>query len=341
MILVTGATGLLGSHLLVELSKTNQSIRALYRRSEGIKKVEQLFQFYFPASFSEKLASIEWFSCDIEDVCAVEDAMENISVVYHCAALVSFRRRDYGKMVRVNRRGTENLVNLSLEKKVSHFCYVSSTAAVGKPDNTANLIVKETNKWEENEQTSGYALSKHLAEKEVWRGIEEGLNAVIVNPSVILGAGDWDESSLTIFRTVNHNLKFYTPGANAVVDARDVANIMVELVNKSIFNERFLLIGENLSFLNLLGKIARRLGKKTPSFSTPRFFAEVAWRAASLFALFTRKAPTLTKETVNSAYSTTRYDSDKIKSALNCTFFTADEAIDNTVKFHEFKKSNN
>lgn len=341
MILVTGATGLLGSHVLVELSKTNQSIRALYRRPEGIKKVEKLFQFYFPESFTEKFASIEWFSCDIEDVCTVEAAMENISIVYHCAALVSFRRRDYGKMVRINRRGTENLVNLSLEKKVTHFCHVSSTAAVGKPDNAANLIVKETNKWEENSHTSGYALSKHLAEKEVWRGVEEGLNAVIVNPSVILGAGNWEESSLTIFRTINHNLKFYTLGANAVVDARDVAKIMVELVNKSVYNERFLLIGENLSFLDLLSKIAIRLGKKPPSFSTPRFFAEVAWRILSLLSIFTRKAPTLTRETVNSAYSTTRYDSEKIKKELNYTFFTSDEMIDNAVKFHEFIKSNN
>lgn len=333
MILVTGATGLLGSHVLVELLKTNQVVRALYRNGSKIKKVEKLIQYYFPDVYLQKIELIEWVACDIEDICALELAFVDVDYIYHCAAMVSFRRRDFSKMVRINRRGTENLVNLALEKKINHFCHVSSTAAVGKPEKAKSEIVKESNKWEENAATSGYGITKHLAEKEVWRGIEEGLNAVIVNPCVILGPGSWNESSLKIFRTVSKGLKFYTPGSNAVVDARDVARIMVELINKKVKNERYLLIGENLSFSSLLGKIATQLGKKPPTINTPRFLAEIVWRFTSFVTLFTQKTATLTKETVQSSYTHTAYSNEKIKSTLNVEFHAVDETIENALGF--------
>lgn len=332
-ILVTGATGLLGSHVLVELLKTNQNIRALYRNPEKIKKTEKIIQYYFPQNYVEKNNNIEWFKADILDIYALEKAFENIAIVYHCAAMVSFRRRDFSKMVQINRFGTENMVNFALSNNVNHFCHVSSTAAVGKPEKIQEKIVQETNKWEENAGTSGYGITKHLAEKEVWRGIEEGLNAVIVNPCVLFGPGNWNESSLTIFRTVAKGLRFYTPGANAVVDARDVAEIMVALVNKNVKNERFLLIGENLRFYDLLGKIALRLGKKPPTMQTPRFFAAIVWRLAAIISLVTSKKSSLTKETVHSAYSHTSYSNGKIVQELNFKFKTVDEAIDNVVNF--------
>jgi nucleoside-diphosphate-sugar epimerase len=334
MILVTGATGLLGTHILAELLQTEMKIRALYRDASKISLAEKIINYYYPNNYTQKIKQIEWFKCDIEDIPTLEKAFENIHKVVHCAATVSFRRRDFSKMIQVNRKGTENMVNCALNSNVEHFCHVSSTAAVGKKDKKTTDVVQESNKWDFNDLVSGYGISKYLAEKEVWRGIEEGLKAVIVNPCVLIGPGNWNESSLSIFRTVKKGLHFYAPGANAVVDARDVATIILLLQEKKCINQRFLLIGENLYFRELINKIAFQLGKKPPHFHTPRFLAEIAWRFNSLKSLFTRKSATLTKETVRSAYSRTVYSNDKIKSELNFVFRTADEAIKNTVSFN-------
>lgn len=340
MILVTGATGLLGSHVLVELIQAGYTkIRALYRNEERIEEVKELFQYYFHREFVAKWRAIEWFQGDILDIPKMEEAMKDVTYVYHCAALVSFHRRDFNQLVKVNRLGTENMVNLALEHKVQHFCHVSSTAAIGKKG-SFNGEISEENKWEADAETSGYAHSKWMAEKEVWRGMEEGLNAVIVNPSVIIGPGNWDESSLTIFRTVSKGLRFYTPGANATVDARDVAKIMLQLVDASVTSERFLCIGSNQTFKELLSKIALRMGKKQPNIAAPRFLGELTWRVALLLAFLRGKKASLTKESVQSAYSTLAYSNEKIKNQLHFSFHNLGESIDNAVFYKEWQAKN-
>lgn len=329
MILITGGTGLLGSHLVYELARQGFKIRAIYRNVARIKSVEKVFQYYSPNDYLELLNLIEWVKGDILDINSLEDAMAGISQVYHCAGLVSFARRDFDKLIKINRVGTANVVNVCLAFGVEKIAYVSSTAAIGGANNST---ISENTKWEMSSETSGYSISKYSAEKEVWRGVEEGLDCVIVNPSVIFGAGNWEESSLTIFRTVNNGLKFYTRGKNGFVDARDVAEIMVQLMQSDVKNERFLCVGASVSFQTLLTKIALHLGKKPPSINTPAWLVGCAWRIAWFVSKWKGTNPTLTKDSARSSFNVKTYDSTKVQIALSRQFRDLDDTVENTIK---------
>lgn len=331
MILVTGGTGLLGSNLLFALSEQEEQVRSIYRNPQHLTKVEQLFKHLDPEKGATRFRKIEWADCDILDVVRLQEVMKGCSLVYHCAALVSYRRRDFIRMMKINGEGTANMVNIALEEKVERFCYVSSTAAVGKTFDKVQYHVVETNKWTQDKRTSGYAISKYTAEKEVWRGIEEGLPAIIINPSVIFGPGHWDDSSLTIFRTLVKGLKFYTSGSNAFVDVRDVVTVMQKMANSKITAQRYLCTGTNLSFYELFKLIAIELGVKAPSWKAGKLLSAIAWRLDSLIAVFTGKQ-TLTKESVQSAQSKVIYDSSKIRQSFDFNFTPIEETIANTVK---------
>jgi nucleoside-diphosphate-sugar epimerase len=328
MILVTGATGLLGSHLIYRLALEQNEIRALYRDKTRIEQVKSLFRYYSPDNYESLFSKIKWIQGDILEIVSLEDAMQGIKTVYHCAGMVSFEKKHFSQMIKINREGTANVVNTCLEFGVEKLCYVSSTSAIGGQDNT--LTTEET-KWKQSPNTSGYSISKYSAEKEVWRGIEEGLDCVIVNPSVIFGAGNWDESSLTIFRTVASGLRFYTKGQNGFVDARDVADIMVRLTGSSIKNERFLCVGQNVRFDELLTKIAIRLGKKPPTINTPKWLMGLTWRFSWMLSKFRGKNAAVTRASARTAFSVMEYDNSKIKKALSFEFRSLDEMIENSV----------
>jgi nucleoside-diphosphate-sugar epimerase len=259
--------------------------------------------------------------------------MQGHEIVYHCAATVSFARRDFSKMIKVNRYGTANVVNICLNQGVKKLCYVSSTAAVGNKDIPEDELVTEEGKWILTDETRGYAISKYSAEKEVWRGIEEGLDAVIVNPSVVLGAGEWTESSLVILNTVRKGLKFYAPGSNAFVDARDVAKIMVSLVEKNITNERFLCIGENATFFKVLTLAAKALGKNPPKYKVNPVIIGIAWRLSVFWSVITFSSPSLTKSSAESAFKNIRFSAAKVKKTLDYSFYNLEEMIENAVKY--------
>lgn len=329
MILVTGGTGLLGSHLLYQLSLEGQPIRALYRHEDRIKNVEKLFHYYNPEKSKALFSTIEWVRGDILDIISLEESFQDVTVVYHCAALVSFAKRDFYQLMKTNREGTANIVNTCLDFGVKKLCYVSSTASIGGENFTT---VTEKTKWELTPETSGYSISKYSAEKEVWRGVEEGLDCIIVNPSVLFGAGNWDESSLTIFRTIQNGLRFYTSGSNAFVDARDVAEIMVRLTNSDTKNQRYLCVGENISFKDVFEKIAVKLGKRPAYINTPKWLIGLTWRLAWFFSLFTGKSAAITRESARSAFNVKEYSSAKIKTHLLFNFRSLDDTIENTIQ---------
>lgn len=327
MILVTGGTGLVGSHLLAELTNSQTSVRAIYRSKEKILKVKELFDFYnLPSSHFDK---IEWVKGDILDVISLYDAMRNIEQVYHCAALVSYVPGDFQQLIKINREGTTNVVNCALDSKVKKFGFISSTAAIGGIEN--ELVTEET-KWKSSTKASGYAISKYGAEREVWRGKEEGLDVVIVNPSIIIGPWSWDESSMKIFRTVNNGLKFYTPGTNAFVDVRDIVSIITQLMESSDTGQRYLCISENMSFKDYTSEIARQLDKKAPSISTPSWLMGLTWRVAKIYSWLSRSKPTITRETARSSFQLMTYSNSKVKAKLNYEFIPVKEAIANAVK---------
>ena len=328
MVKVIGGTGLVGSHLLCELAKTDNEIHASYRTKSKIDLVRKVFDFYFDEDSEVNWSKVKWHPVNLNDIVSLENFLTKEDEVYHCAALVSFSRRDFNTLMKINREGTTNVVNVCLDKGVKKLCYVSSTAAITGGNESYG---SEASKWKKSDDTSAYAISKYGAEREVWRGIEEGLSAVIVNPFVILGAGDWNESSLTILRQIEKGLSFYPPGGNAIVDARDIASCMVRLTRSEINGERYLLVGENTSFKNLFDKIALRMGKKKPKRPVGRFVLTIARILMGFWSFIQGKKSPMNKDTVISSLRTIVYSNDKIISELNCKFKTLEETIDNAV----------
>lgn len=331
MIFVTGGTGLLGSQLLVDLAKKHQKITATYRNAAKISIVEKLFSFYFPDNAKEYFNRIKWVQCDLQDIPLLEIVMKNHTEIYHCAGFVSFDRRDFNKLIQVNRIGTTNIVNCALHHKVEKFCYVSSTSAVGKKDIPSETEITEEGKWVKTEETSAYAISKYNGEKEVCRGIHEGLNAVIVNPGMILGIGDWSTSSIAIFGLIKKGMPFYTPGKYSYVDARDVSEIMIRLMEGNKFGERYICVSEHLTFQELFSEIALRLNKKPPKLLLPKTLMKLVYYLSSIGNGFLFRRSRLTLSTVQSAYETSIYSSQKIKEELAYSFFSIEETIQHVI----------
>ncbi len=311
MILITGATGLVGSHLLKELSKNNASVIALYNKTK-------------PGANIEKLAT--WKQVDILDIVALEDVMQDIKQVYHCAAMVSFNAKDKNQIHHLNIEGTKNVVNACLNNGIEKLVHVSSVATLDR-FNKGELITEKMNGNNSNEN-SEYAKSKLASEMEVWRAIGEGLNAVIVNPSIILGAANWDNSSTAIFKNCYNEFPWYTNGSNGFVDVQDVVKAMIALMSSDITNERFILNGWNLSYKELFDAIAKQFNKKQPTKLATPFLASIAWRVEKVKSLFTGKNPLLTKETAASAQKNIAYNNSKLIKALpGFTFNTFENTV--------------
>ncbi|MDC0584114.1 NAD-dependent epimerase/dehydratase family protein [Bacteroidales bacterium] len=324
MILVTGGTGLLGAHLLHKIVSEGKSVRAIYRNEAKLQHVLKIFS-YHSSQAQILFDKIEWVKCDVLDKYTLSMQFADIDEVYHCAAHVSFNPREKEEILSVNINGTENMVDLSLENRINKFCFVSSIASLGKKDKGE---VDEECYLQTLKGKSDYAVSKFRAEMEVWRGIEEGLNAIIVNPSIILGAGDWVSDSSLFFSMVNNGLKFYTKGENGFVDVLDVVNAMILLMDSDIVNERFILNGENISYQKLFGDIAKNINKPTPSLSLSEWLGMLACRIEKVRATLMRSSPRITKDSMQSGFSYAAYSNEKIKHKIGFTF----SPIESTIK---------
>ncbi|GAB2703826.1 NAD-dependent epimerase/dehydratase family protein [Mucilaginibacter koreensis] len=306
MILVTGATGFLGSELARQLAQTGERIRCIKRSSSVI-----------PDLLKPYAGLIEWADADLLDVFALEDAFEGITQVYHCAAWVSFKQADKNPMIKTNVEGTANIVNLCLQFGC-RLVHVSSIAAIGQSKH--GEMITENHHLEETPVNNVYAISKLESEMEVWRGIAEGLDAVIVNPSVIIGANAGTDGSGQIFETVRKGLKFYTRGACGLVDVEDVAKSMILLMQGDITAERFIVNAENWPFRQLTTTIAECFGIKPPATEAKPWMLELAWRASALVGTLTGKAPSLDKIAAQSASVVQNYSNTKLVQATGMEF---------------------
>jgi len=316
MILVTGGTGFLGSYIIKQLVEKGYAVRAL-RRSNKVPG------WIGAAVF----AKVEWVEGDVLDVVSLEDAMEGVDVVIHSAAIVSFAKKDRKAMYQTNVDGTANVVNIALEKNVRRLVHISSVAALGRTAGGGH--VNEEKKWEESKVNTHYAKSKYKAEIEVWRGVSEGLDAVILNPSTILGYGDWHTSSCAIFKKIYDGFHWYTSGINGFVDVEDVAKAAILLMESAISEQRFVVNGDNWSFQKLQDTMADGFNKKRPSKKATPFLMSVAWRMEKLKSMFTGKNPLLSKESSRVAQSQTYFDNDKLLQALPDFSFTP---LEETIK---------
>jgi len=297
MVLVTGGSGFLGRHLVRQLAASGQEVRALYHRNA-------------PSADMHSLPGVVWQQCDLLDVFDVEEAMAGITDIYHCAAIVSFSPAMAETMLHFNPESTANIVNEAITHDIRKLVYVSSVAALGR--NSEAKEVTEEQEWGESSYSSAYGLSKYLAETEVWRGVGEGLNATIINPSVILGAGDWHTGSPQLITLADKEFPFYTNGINGWVDVHDVVRIMVQLMNSDITAERFIVSGGNHSYREVFNLMADALGKKQPSFRAGPFITSMAWRIGALLHRITGKSPVITRETARTAQSIVHYNNSKL-----------------------------
>ena len=262
MILVTGGTGLVGAHLLLTLVNNGEKVRAIHRVSSDLDAVKNVFS-YDTCETQTLFNKIEWIIADITDVTTLEAAFKNIEYVYHCAAFISFNPRHYSVLKKVNIEGTANVVNFCLTEGVKKLCYVSSIATLGKT--TDESFSTEETEFKPEEKNSVYAITKHEAEMQVWRGTQEGLDAIIVHPGVIIGEGIWNSASGGIFRTISKGLRYFTPGGVSIVDVKDVVKVMINLISSPIKNEAYILVAKNIYFKELLTKISDGLNKKPPN----------------------------------------------------------------------------
>ena len=316
MVLITGATGLVGSHLAIHLLENDENVRAIYRNQKSISKTKSLFELYKKNHLFDK---IEWIQADINDIPTLEIAFENTEFVYHCAALVSFDPKDEEKLRKINIEGTANIVNFCLAKSVKKLCYVSSIAAFGDLLDHEKFI-NEATEWNPEKTHSDYAISKYGAEIEVFRAYQEGLNVVIVNPGVILGAGFFESGSGEIFTKVKNGLSFYTKGSTGFVAVDDVVKIMFRLMKSEINGERFALISENCTYQFLLETIAEALKVKKPSRKISKFITNTAWRIDWILSNIFPQKRKLSRDLANSLHSNDNYSNEKIKQTLNFEF---------------------
>lgn len=329
MILVTGGTGLVGSHLLYHLAQKNEYIRAVYRSEESLQKVKKVFSYYTSETDS-LISKIDWQKADITDIPSMIPVFEEVTHVYHCAAFISFDSADYREMRKVNIHGTAIIANLAIDAKVQKFCYVSSIAAVG--DDPKKTIADEQNEWAGNEKNHGYAITKYGGEMEVWRASQEGIDVVIVNPGVILGSGFWDSGSGKLFSNIHKGFKYYTLGTTGFVGVQDVVTAMIGLMESDVKNERFILVAENKSFADVLFKIADEFGKKRPSKLVKPWASELFWRVEWLISKLTFRRPRMNKHSAKSLHSETKYSSEKIQKALDFQFEKIDAVIEKVCK---------
>nr|NQU91553.1 NAD-dependent epimerase/dehydratase family protein [Bacteroidota bacterium] len=328
MILVTGSTGFLGAHLLYELICKGLRVKALYRKGSDIDFVRKTFSRYC-TDFTKKFEPIQWIEGDIMDLYSLQEALEGIDKVYHTAGKVSYNATDKDVLLRVNQLGTQNLVNACLDAKVKKLCHVSSVSALGRSEQGETIT--ELHLWKTSRINSYYAISKYGAEREVWRGVAEGLDAVIVNPSVIIGPGNWKSGSAKMFSTIYKWMPFYTPGTNGYVDVRDVAAIMVKLMESDIKNERFIVSSEDIPYRQLIWMIAQNLERGKPFIRLPKILAEIGWRLEYLKRIVGID-PTFTREIVRSAFNKFYYDNQKAVKALDFEYTPIEESIKNTAR---------
>ncbi|WP_108245912.1 NAD-dependent epimerase/dehydratase family protein [Muricauda brasiliensis] len=324
MILVTGGTGLIGSHLLFRLISNGNNVRSNYRTQASIEKVRKVFGYYTdnPSALVEK---IDWVQADITELGGLDKLFDGIEQVYHCAALISFDPKDFKLLERTNVEGTANMVNLSIKNGVKKLCYVSSIAAIG-----ASVKQKETteeNEWNEARATV-YGITKYEAELEVWRGSQEGLDIVVVNPGVVIGPGFWKSGSGSFFTYASKGKNYYIPGGTGFVTVTDVVNAMTLLMDSNIRTEGYILVNQNMTYKELFEKIAPNLGVSPPTKKVSKFMIECFWRWDWVRSNIFGKRRKLSKAVAKGLFNKEDYSSEKIKSVLDFEFEDLDKAIE-------------
>ncbi|NAW50247.1 NAD-dependent epimerase/dehydratase family protein [Elizabethkingia argentiflava] len=336
MILVTGATGILGRMIVLELLKRGFDVKATKRPSSDIEEVKHSYDAYTDRT-EEFFNKIQWVDVDFDDVYGLEYILKEVTEVYHCAAMVSFNPKSRKALFHTNVEGTKNLLYACESSKVKKFCFISSIAVLDGFNENGEQ--DEDSDFKPVLDHSIYAESKHFSEMEVWRAFFEGLNTVIVNPGVIIGSGNWQRSSGQLFRTLER-VPYTFSGSSAYVDVRDVANIAVDLMKNNIFGERFLAVAENCTFREVATQVRSRLG-----LSVPKVIPDRLLQCMGIFSILGFLFPALkllNKVNIQALVSSSKISNKKIKDRLGYQFIPVKESInfhmDNYIKDKNLKR---
>lgn len=330
MILVTGATGLVGSHLLAQLLPKEEELRATYRSKSRKEETENFLNGLLKGHAHKLLSKIEWVQADITDIPALSTAFEGVTQVYHCAGMISYAVGDEQKLRKINIEGTANVVNIALANGVKKMCHVSSVAALGSE--IRQKPITESSQRNNEAEHSNYSISKFGAEMEVWRASQEGLPVVLVNPGIIIGPGNWKTGSGQLFSRVDRGLRYYPRMQTGFVAVEDVVKAMIQLMKSPIKNEGYILVAENLSFKYVLDHIAEILKKPAPQKPLQQWMIALGWVFQSVgHGLFGTKKE-ITREAITGVFKQTTYNHKKLESALDFEFMPIDEAIRKTGK---------
>lgn len=320
MILVTGATGLIGAHLTAHLLLQNKEVIALKRPNSKTENIKEILSFYTP-EYLTLFNKIRFVDGDVTDIFSILDALEGVNEVYHCAGMVSFEEKKIKELLHVNEFGTANMVNACLEKDIKQFCHVSSVATM--PNHDKKPLIDETVFWKSSPENGAYAISKYNAEREVWRGNEEGLAVCIVNPSVVIGAGCWGQSSTKMLDECYKGTSFYTQGSTGFVDVRDVAKSMIALMEQKVIGKRFVVSGENKKFKEVVDLLHAEFGKKLPRFEAGKTLLKTGGFLERMFV----KEPRLNKQVIDALLSDTIFSNELIKKQTGINFNPINETL--------------
>ncbi|MCJ7447104.1 MAG: NAD-dependent epimerase/dehydratase family protein [Bacteroidales bacterium] len=330
-VFVTGGTGLLGSHLLYSLAEKGESIKANYRQLKKLDLVRKIFS-YWCDNPDELFNKIEWIELDLSDAGNLKRIISGSEHVYHCAATVSYEASGKDQLIKNNTDVTVNIVKTCLETGVNKLCHVSSVATIGASHK--DEITDESHQWIESDYHNAYSVSKYLSESEVWNGISKGLNAVIVNPSVILGPGYWNSGSSLFFSKISDGMLFYTNGVTGYVDVRDVVKSMIILMNGPVKGERFIISSENIPYVDFFSMIAERMNVRKPFIFIPEILSKPATGIVKIISQIRGKSGLITPDIINAAFSRVFYNNSKIKETTGVTFIPIHQSIEEITRIY-------
>ncbi|MBN2668979.1 MAG: NAD-dependent epimerase/dehydratase family protein [Bacteroidales bacterium] len=336
MIFVSGGSGMLGSYLLLELIKQGHVVKATRRSTTNLSMTQYIFR-QLESNGDELFKKIQWVNLDLNCQMEIEEQLADIEEIYHCATEINYAPKDASSYIQRNVNITKNLSQAAINMNVKRFLHVSSIAALGVSDN--DELIDEKTTWDENTEASSYSVSKYLSEMEVWRAIEEGLNAVIINPSVILGIGDWKKGSPNIFEKINRGLKFYTKGQTGFVSAKEVAQSAIALMKiPEAFGEQFVINRENLDYRTFFNLVAKNLNAKAPSIYANPIYTQLAWRFEKLKSIIIGIDPLITKQSAQTAHKKLAYSNLKVSKLINNSFPSIKQTVIEIAKIYKANK---
>ena len=325
MILVTGGTGFVGTYLLYELLKGNSSIKSTYRKEKNKELTEEFFKLKdlnHPKLFNK----IIWVKMDLTEMSSLDELYSGINIIYHCAAFVSLAKRHKNLLMETNVEGTSNIINYAIKHKIKKILFISSIASIGAKD--YDSIINEDHSWNHKINHTDYALSKYKSELEVWRGSQEGVPAVIVNPGFIIGSHFWNRSSSSIFKRIYNGLKFYPTGKISLVSVEDVVIASIKLMNSKIQNERFILVSENMNYKEFLDLISKNLGKSLTKYPLKKPLLYIIYFFDIILSFLRIKKRFMSKALISTFNNNQEFNGNKIKKFISFRY----EKIDKKVK---------